>query len=114
VKNVIDEYILEQREEIRDILNNIRNLLRETLPNAEEKISWRMPTYKGVHNIIHFAAFKNHVGIYPGPEAIEFFKDELIGYKTSKGAIQLPYDKEIPYELIAKIALYCERTGEHH
>jgi len=106
MRNEIDEYIDNQREEIREILNEIRNLLRETLPDAEEKIAWRMPTYKGKRNIIHFAAFKNHFGIYPGPETIEFFADELKNYKTSKGAIQFPYDIDIPYELIAKIALY--------
>ncbi len=81
---------------------------------AEERISWKMPTYWDGHNIIHFAAFTKHLGIYPGPDAILHFSDELKSYKTSKGAIQLPYNQPIPIELIKDITCWCYQTGNHH
>jgi len=73
-----------------------------------EKISWSMPTYWKKHNLIQFAEFKKHVGLYPGPEAVEAFADRLQAYKTSKGAIQFPYDKPLPLALIGEIAKWCE------
>lgn len=100
----IDEYISEQPEEIQPILHETRKVLRETLPDCQEKISWSMPTYWKGRNIIHFAAQKAHLGIYPGPDAIEEFSEQLKNYKTTKGAIQFPYKKGIPYELISEIA----------
>lgn len=103
----IDEYIAGQSESVQPILNQIRDVLRKALPDAKECISWSMPTYRGRINIIHFAAHKNHVGLYPGDKAIEYFADRLSGYKTSKGAIQLPYDKPLPADLITDIAKWC-------
>lgn len=100
----IDEYINLQAKELQPILRKTRETLREVLPDCQEKISWGMPTYWKNHNIIHFAAQKAHLGIYPGPDAIIAFQDQLREYKTSKGAIQFPYKKEIPYDLIAVIA----------
>ena len=79
------------------------------LPQAVEKISWSMPTYWKKRSLIHFAAFKKHIGLYPGPEAIEAFADRLSAYKTSKGAIQLPYNQPLPDELIADLAKWCEK-----
>jgi uncharacterized protein YdhG (YjbR/CyaY superfamily) len=73
-----------------------------------------MPTYWNKHNIIHFAAFKKHIGLYPGAKGIENFADRLMEYKTSKGAVQLPCDKPLPLELIAEIAKWCYETGNHH
>ncbi|MEX1377310.1 MAG: DUF1801 domain-containing protein [Eubacteriales bacterium] len=110
----IDDYIALESEDVQQILNKVRNTLRDVLPDAIEKISWRMPTYWKNHNIIHFASFKNHLGIYPGPLAIEHFADKLKNYKTSKGAIQFQYSEPIPYELIAEIAKWCYATGNHH
>ena len=69
-----------------------------------------MPTYWKKRNLIQFAAFKKHVGLYPGPAAVEAFADQLNGYRTSKGTIQLPYDKPLPLELIAEIAAWCGRN----
>lgn len=103
----IDEYIAEQPEEIQPILVRAWTVLREALPDCHEKISWGMPTYWKKRNIIHFAAQKAHLGIYPGPEVIEAFADRLAGYKTTKGAIQFPYKKEIPYGLISEIARWA-------
>ncbi|NLZ80490.1 MAG: hypothetical protein GX913_01595 [Clostridiales bacterium] len=103
-----------QAESIQPLLNQVRETLRATLPEANERISWRMPTYKAEKNIIHFAAFKKHIGIYPGEEAMVHFADRLTKYKTSKGALQLPYSKSLPLELIAEIAKWCYDTGNHH
>ncbi|MGI6562373.1 MAG: iron chaperone [Clostridia bacterium] len=110
----VDEYIQEQPEEIRPFLYQVRSAIKEVLPDADEIISWRMPTYKKKRNIIHFAAFKNHIGIYPGDEAILHFKERLSEYKTSKGAIRLPYTKPLPLDLIKEIALWCHETGRRH
>lgn len=112
--NVVDEYIASQDPNIQPILVQVRNAIRDALPEAQEKISWRMPTYWNKHNIFHFAAFKNHMGIYPGPAAIEYFSDRLTSYKSSKGAIQFQYKEPIPLDLIAEIAKWCYETGNHH
>ena len=103
----IDEYIAAQDEKIRPRLNEIRAVLQSALPEASERISWSMPTYWKGRNIIHFAAFKKHLGLYPGGEATEVFAEELAGYDVSKGTIRLPYDRELPVELIRKIAAWC-------
>ena len=113
-KKTIDNYINEQSEDIRPLLYELRNTLRATLPFAEERISWSMPTYWHKHNIIHFAAFKKHLGLYPGPDAIVHFSDQLQEYAKSKGAIQFPYNKPLPLLLIAQIARWCYDTGNHH
>jgi uncharacterized protein YdhG (YjbR/CyaY superfamily) len=77
--------------------------MREAAPDAIEKIAWRMPTFWQGKNIIHFAAFKKHIGIFPGSEIPSLFAERLKDYKTSKGSIQLPLGKPIDYELIADI-----------
>jgi uncharacterized protein YdhG (YjbR/CyaY superfamily) len=99
----IDQYIAEQAEEVQPILNKIRETIRAAAPDAAEKISWRMPTFWQKENLIHFAAFKNHVSIFPGGEASTFFADKLTDYKVAKGTIQFQLSKPIPYELIAEI-----------
>lgn len=103
----IDEYIAAQDEEIQPKLMEIRTILKSALPEAVERISWSMPTYWKGRNIIHFAASKSHLGIYPGEEAILAFADELSEYSVSKGTIRVPYDKPLPTELIEKIARWC-------
>ena len=109
----IDEYILSQDENIRPKLIEIREILRSAIPDAEERISWSMPTYWKGQNLIHFAVSKKHIGIYPGGEATTIFADELAGIDVSKGTIRLPYDKELPADLIAKIAKWCrEKYGK--
>lgn len=111
---VIDKYIESQPEEVRMFLHEVAGAIEKALPEAKQKISWGMPTYYDNHNIIHFGAHKNHLGIYPGPAAIEYFADRLIGFKTSKGAIQIPYSQNLPLELIGEIATWCLKTGHHH
>lgn len=110
----MDIYIAAQPEIVQPLLHRVRGTLRAALPDAQECISWGMPTYRDKRNIIHFAAFKNHIGVYPGPEAIEHFADQLSGYKSSKGAVQLPYSEPLPLDLIAEIAVWCRATGHHH
>jgi len=111
----IDEYINAQDNSIRDQLQNVREAIRDELPNATEKISWSMPTFWEGHNIIHFAAAKKHIGLYPGPEAVEQFAERLeeAGCKYSKGSIQIPYSDELPLDLISAIAAWCRDTGNH-
>ena len=103
----IDEYIAVQDEAVRPKLNEVRAILRSALPDAQERISWSMPTYWKGQNLIHFAASKKHIGIYSGGEATTVFAEELAGIDVSKGTIRLPYDKELPAELIKKIAVWC-------
>jgi uncharacterized protein YdhG (YjbR/CyaY superfamily) len=110
----INEYITAQPESVQPLLHQVRDTLSDALPGAEERISWRMPTYWSKHNIIHFAAFKKHIGLYPGDKAMEHFTDRLTEYKTSKGAVQFPYSKPLPLKLIAEIAKWCYETGNHH
>lgn len=107
----IEEYILSQPEEVRPYLNQVNEAIRAGLPEAKEKISWSMPTYWRGHNLIHFAASRRHVGLYPGPEAVEAFAGRLADYKTSKGTIQLPYARPLPLELITEIAAWCGENG---
>ena len=109
----VEEYIAAQPEEIREYLKRIREVLLAALPEAQERISWSMPTFWREHNIIQFAGFKKHVGLYPGPEAVEAFSGRLKEYKTSKGAIQLAYGRPVPAELISDIARWCYETGNH-
>ena len=109
----IDAYILEQPEDIQKYLYQMHGILQAALPDAQERLSWSMPTYWNQHNIVHFAGFKKHIGFYPGPQAIEMFEERLKEYKTSKGAIQFPYNKPLPAELITEIAKWCNDTGNH-
>lgn len=103
----VEEYIETQEETVRPRLREIRDILRKAMPEAEECISWSMPTYRKGRNIIHFAAAKKHIGIYPGGEATTVFAEELAGMDVSKGTIRLPHDQEIPASLIDKIARWC-------
>ena len=108
----IEEYILRQDAEKQADLLLIRQTLRQALPEAEERISWSMPTYWKNHNILHFAASKKHIGFYPGSEAVEAFKEELKKYSVDKGTIRIPYG-EVDTELITLIAQWCMNTGNH-
>ncbi len=107
----IEEYILSQPEERQDYLRQINTAIRSSISEAKEKISWSMPTYWKGHNLIQFAASKKHIGLYPGPEAVETFAEQLKDYETSKGTIRLPYNKPLPLELIAEIAKWCEENA---
>ena len=103
----IDAYIVAQDEAVQAKLIEIREILRAALPDAEERISWSMPTYWKGRNIIHFAASKKHLGLYPGGEATTVFAEELRGWDVCKGTIRLPWKNELPTELIQRIARWC-------
>lgn len=99
----IDEYIKTFPKEVQQLLEEVRKTIHKAAPSAEEAMSYQIPTFKLNGNLVHFAAFKNHIGFYPGSIAIEDFSKELKEYKTSKGAVQFPLDKKIPLPLITKI-----------
>jgi uncharacterized protein YdhG (YjbR/CyaY superfamily) len=110
--NDIDEYIDHWPKEIQKKLKQIRKIIMETVPNAEEKISYRMPMIYLNGVLVYFAAFKNHIGFFPTASAVNKFKSELKEYETTKGTIHLPYDKTIPIELIKKIVKFkAEENG---
>ncbi len=102
----IDDYIAQFPDDIQEKLNAIRRTIRQAVPDASEKLSYGMPTFYLKKNLVHFAAFKNHIGFYPAPHGIEAFRDELSKYKGSKGAVQFPLNEPLPLELIARIAAY--------
>ena len=105
--NTVDEYIDSQEAAVQPRLREIRAILRAAIPEAEERMSWSMPTFWKGRNIIHFAASKKHLGLYPGGEATAVFAEELKNYDISKGTIRIPWDRELPVELIQKIAQWC-------
>lgn len=102
----MDDYISKFSPEVQDILTTLRNVIKESAPDAKEKISYQMPTFAQHGNLVHFAAYKNHIGFYPAPSGIEAFKEELSGFKGAKGSVQFPIDKPLPYESISKIVKF--------
>jgi uncharacterized protein YdhG (YjbR/CyaY superfamily) len=102
----IDEYILQFPPEVQEILRTLRKVIKDSVPGAEEKISYQMPTFVLHGNLVHFAAYKNHIGFYPTPRGINAFKHELCSYKGAKGSVQFPIGKPMPYELISDIVKF--------
>jgi uncharacterized protein YdhG (YjbR/CyaY superfamily) len=102
----IDEYIAGFPGDVQEILQQIRQTIREAAPDAQEKISYQMPTFTLNGNLIHFAAFKNHIGLYPTPTGIEEFEKELSVYERGKGSVRFPLDKPIPFDLISRIVKF--------
>lgn len=102
----IDEYIAAFPTDVQEILEQIRTTIREAAPEAEEAIKYRIPTFVLNENLVHFAAFKNHVGFYPTRSGIEKFKDELSSYEGAKGSVRFPIDKPMPLRLIKKIVAF--------
>jgi uncharacterized protein YdhG (YjbR/CyaY superfamily) len=102
----MDEYIAEFPKNVRDTLGELRRVIRESAPEAEEAMSYGIPTFKLNGNLVHFAAFKNHIGFYPTPSAIDAFIKELSRYKLAKGTVQFPIDEPIPFDLVRKIVRY--------
>jgi uncharacterized protein YdhG (YjbR/CyaY superfamily) len=102
----VDEYIKTFPKDIQKILESVRQTIKNAAPDAEESISYQIPTFKLNGNLVHFAAFKNHIGFFPTSSAIKKFNQELSSYNTSKGTIRFPFDKNIPFGLIKKITKY--------
>lgn len=99
----INEYISEFPEEIRFKLEQIRETIQQAAPEAKEAVRYGMPTFVLNGNLVHFAAYKNHIGFYPAPSGIDAYLDELAVYRTGKGTIQFPIDQPIPFNLIKKV-----------
>jgi uncharacterized protein YdhG (YjbR/CyaY superfamily) len=107
----IDEYIETFPEDVQSILEKMRQTIRKAVPEAEEAISYQIPTFKLNGNLVHFAAFKNHIGFYPTSTGTEAFKKELSLYKGSKGSVQFPIEKPIPYDLVKKIVVFRRKEN---
>lgn len=105
--NTVDEYIKTFPKDIQNILERIMQTVKKAAPEAEEAISYQIPTFKlNGKNLVHFAAWKNHIGFYPTPTGIEEFKRELSPYKIAKGTVQFPIETPIPYDLIRQIVKF--------
>jgi uncharacterized protein YdhG (YjbR/CyaY superfamily) len=102
----IDQYIVSQPAYVQPILRKIRETIHKAAPDAEEAIKYQIPTFVQNGNLVHFAAFQNHIGFYPAPSGIATFRDELSRYKSAKGSVQFPLDQPIPYRLISKIVKF--------
>ena len=102
----MDEYIGTFPENVRNILNELRHAIKESAPEAEETINYQIPTFTLHGNLVHFAAFQNHIGFYPTPSGMEAFKKELASYKGAKGSVQFPIDQPLPLVLIRRIVEY--------
>lgn len=102
----IDEYIALFPADIQKRLQELRETIRSCAPGATEKISYQMPTFFLDGNLIHFAAFKNHIGLYPTPNGIQAFNNELSIYESGKGSVQFPLDQPLPLELVKKIVKF--------
>ena len=102
----IDEYIAGFPEDVQAILEQVRKTIQQAAPGATEAIAYAIPTFKLNGNLVHFAAFKNHIGFYPTPGGIESFKKELSAYKEGKGSVQFPLDQPMPLDLITRMVNY--------
>ncbi|MEK6478535.1 DUF1801 domain-containing protein [Catalinimonas sp. 4WD22] len=103
----IDEYIADFPQEVKEILEKVRMTIHKAAPEAEEAISYQIPTFKmNGKNLVHFSAYKNHIGFYPGASGIEAFKRKLRDYKSAKGSVQFPLSRALPYDLISEIVAY--------
>ena len=110
VKN-IDDYIAGFPADVQPLLEKVRAAIRKAAPEAEEAIKYQMPTFVLNGNLIHFAGYRNHIGLYPGSRPVEEFKNELTKFETSKGTIRLPLDKPVPVGLIGKITKFCVKRN---
>jgi uncharacterized protein YdhG (YjbR/CyaY superfamily) len=104
--NSIDEYVSKFPKQIQDILQKLRQTIKEVAPQAQEAISYQIPTFKLNGNLVHFAAFKDHIGFFPTSSGVAAFERELSEYKTSKGTIRFPLDRPIPFDLVRKIVKF--------
>jgi uncharacterized protein YdhG (YjbR/CyaY superfamily) len=102
----IDEYIAQFPEEVRSLLEEMRQTIKQVAPEAVETISYRMPAFRLNGILVYFAAFKDHISFFPTASGVTAFKEELTGYATSRGTIQLPLDKPIPFDLVKKIVQF--------
>lgn len=109
-RKAVDDYIAGFDPPIRERLTQIREIVHEIVPDAKERISYGMPTFRKNGNLIHYAGYARHVGLYPLPHAMEVFEEELKSYPRGKGSVQFPHDRPLPIETIRRIVEY--RVGE--
>jgi uncharacterized protein YdhG (YjbR/CyaY superfamily) len=102
----IDDYIAGFPHEVQKLLKKLRATIRKAAPEAQETIKYQIPTFTLKGNLVHFGAYKNHIGFYPAPMGIEKFKDELSAYAGAKGSVRFPLDKPIPFDLVSKIVKF--------
>jgi uncharacterized protein YdhG (YjbR/CyaY superfamily) len=102
----IDEYIAGFPRDVQKILQKIRKTIKQAAPDAEEAIKYQIPTFVWNGNLIHFAAYQNHIGLYPAPRGVEAFKKEMDRYEGGKGTVRFPLAQPIPYELITRIVKF--------
>jgi uncharacterized protein YdhG (YjbR/CyaY superfamily) len=102
----VEEYLAAFPEEIKKLLQKLRKCIQTAAPEAQEKISYGMPTFYLKGNLVHFAGYQRHIGFYPTPSAVQEFQNELASYKTSKGAVQFPLDQDLPLELITRMVKF--------
>ena len=103
IPQTIDEYMADFPAQVQAVMLRMRDLIHEIAPEATEKISYGIPTFVLGQNLVHFAAYKNHIGFYPASSGIAHFEEELKEYETSKGTVRFPLDKPIPYDLVRRI-----------
>jgi len=109
----IDEYIKTFPKDVQIILEKMRQTIRKAAPEAVEAISYQIPTFKLNGNLVHFGAFKNHIGFYPTSSGIRAFKKQLTPYKGARGSVQFPIEKPIPYDLVGKIVKFRVKESNH-
>jgi len=102
----VDEYLSTFPANVKGILKEVRKTIKQAAPQAEELISYNMPAFRMSGMLVYYAGYKNHIGFYPVSSAIKTFQKDLLGYKTSKGTIQFPLDRQIPFDLITKIVKF--------
>ena len=102
----VDSFIAKHPKEVQEVLNKVRETIRAAAPGAEEGINYGIPTFFLNGNLVHFSAFKTHIGFYPTPSGIEKFKKELSKYEWAKGSVKFPLEQPIPYALIARIVKF--------
>ncbi len=111
--DAVAAYIDAAAEPARSRLRTLRSLVREEAPDAVERMAYGLPTWHQEENLLHLGAFARHVGLYPGPAAIEAFAEELEAFRTSKGAIQIPHDRDLPVDLVRRIVRWrLEQVSE--
>ncbi len=102
----IDEYIADFPPDVQGVLQKIRLTIRKAAPDAEETIKYQIPTFTLKGNLVHFAAWKKHIGFYPTSSGTEKFKKELSAYEGAKGSVKFPLDRPIPFTLIGRIVKF--------
>ncbi len=110
----ISEYIQNESADVQKVLKKMRSIIKKAAPKAKEKLAWGMPTFHQEGNLVHFAAFKNHLSLFPGAEALSHFKKALTAYQTSKGTLQFQYGTSIPSALVTKIVKYNLKLNLAH